>query len=239
MEAKAAVTYEFQKVYSNVMADMKTKFVNDDMTSEQKTEATNLINAAQEKLGTDSFDVLGLDKGRNTSREVFAVLAKLKESGNMTSEQEEAIQDLAEDTQVRMIQGIVNVFNYTVEEAAGKYNMTVEGMAALLQRPTFASQEEEEESDAGLVDLLVGEPLDYMSISTEDSLIMDLETLTTFHQHDQDDHNLATTNTSNKGRSFHGMNQFSVAHISYSLVFLEPNTSTTVLQMLGTPRVPR
>ena len=214
MEAKAAVTYEFQKVYSNVMADMKTKFDNDDMTSEQKTEATNLINAAQEKLGTDSFDVLGLDKGRNTSREVFAVLAELKESGNMTSEQEEAIQDLAEDTQVRMIQGIVNVFNYTVEEAAGKYNMTVEGMAALLQRPTFASQEEEEESDAGLVDLLVGEPLDYMSISTEDSLIMDLETLTTFHQHDQDDHNLATTNTSNKGRSFHGMTQIAVAHIS-------------------------
>ena len=243
MEAKTVVAYEFQKVYSDVMADMKTKFDNNDMTSEQKTEATNLITAAQEMLGTDSFDMLGLDKGRNTSREVLAVLAEFKESDKMTAEQKEAIQDLAEDTQVLMIQGIVNVFNYTVEEAAGEYNVTVAGMAALLKRPTFASQESEEESDASLAELLINpsELPEYLSISTEDSLLLDLDTLTTFHQHDQDDHNLATTNTSNgitkKGRSFHGMTKIVVTHISYSLVFLELNAFTTILQMLGTPRV--
>ena len=48
------------------------------------------------------------------------MLKEYKESGNMTSKQNTSMQDLAQDTLILMIQGIVNVFIYT----------------ALLERPT-------------------------------------------------------------------------------------------------------
>ena len=50
------------------------------------------------------------------------------------------MQDLAEDTQVRMIQGILEVFGYTVEQGAQNYNVSAEDLRLLLQRPTFGSE---------------------------------------------------------------------------------------------------
>ena len=61
----------------------------------------------------------------------------------MTDEQNTAMQDLAEDTQVRMIQGILGVFGYTPEVAARNYNVSEGEARLLLQRPTFGSQRDE------------------------------------------------------------------------------------------------
>jgi len=63
----------------------------------------------------------------------------------MTDEQNTAMQDLAEDTQVRMIQGILGVFGYTPEEAARNYNVSDGEARLLLQRPTFGSELERDE----------------------------------------------------------------------------------------------
>merc|ERR1719505_4559 len=62
-----------------------------------------------------------------------------KESGNMTDEQDTAMQDLAIGTQVRIIQGILGVFGYTAETAASNYNVSVEDVERLLKKPTFGS----------------------------------------------------------------------------------------------------
>ena len=58
----------------------------------------------------------------------------------MTTQQDNAMQDLAEDTQVRMIQGILEVFGYTAEQGAQNYNVSAEDLRLLLQRPTFGSE---------------------------------------------------------------------------------------------------
>merc|ERR1719505_482270 len=62
-----------------------------------------------------------------------------KESGNMTDEQDTAMQDLAIGTQVRIIQGTLGVFGYTAEAAANNYNVSVEDVERLLKKPTFGS----------------------------------------------------------------------------------------------------
>merc|ERR1719341_1694078 len=82
-----------------------------------------------------------------TSVQIFEVLKGWKEAGNMTDEQNTAMQDLAEDTQVRMIQGILGVFGYTPEVAARNYNVSEGEARLLLQRPTFGSQKRDETSD--------------------------------------------------------------------------------------------
>merc|ERR1719341_1679398 len=74
-----------------------------------------------------------------TSVQIFEVLKGWKDAGNMTDEQSAAMQDLAEDTQVRMIQGILGVFGYTPKAAAVNYNVSDEKVSLLLQRPTFGS----------------------------------------------------------------------------------------------------
>merc|ERR1719430_1928935 len=96
------VSVEIKKIYVDVMNDMKKKFDNGDMSSDQKVAATTVITETQTLLGVKSFEVLGLEVGVKNSAEVFAVLKEYKESGNMTEEQNTAMQDLAEDTQVRM-----------------------------------------------------------------------------------------------------------------------------------------
>merc|ERR1719341_511115 len=63
----------------------------------------------------------------------------------MTSEQDTAMQDLAEDTQVRMIQGILGVFGFTIDQAALNYNVSAEEVRLLMQRPTFGSEVKREE----------------------------------------------------------------------------------------------
>ena len=82
---------------------------------------------------------MGLHIGDRNSVQIFEVLKGWKLAGNMTAEQDNAMQDLAVDTQVRMIQGILGVFGYTPEQAALNYNVSAEDLRLLLQRPTFGS----------------------------------------------------------------------------------------------------
>jgi len=128
---------DIKKLYIDVMNDMKVKFQNGDLNQDQKIGATGVITETQSLLGQKSFEVLGLQIGDMTSVQIFEVLKGWKEAGNMTDEQNTAMQDLAEDTQVRMIQGILGVFGYTPEVAALNYNVSEGEARLLLQRPTF------------------------------------------------------------------------------------------------------
>ena len=127
----------------NVMSNMKTRFEADALTSEQKVKATKVITETHAKLGTFSFNVLGLEQGDRTNQEVFAMLNEYKESGNLTSEQNTSMQDLAQDTQILMIQGIINILNYT----------------ALLELPAFGSTISTTVEEANL------EELDFLTTS--------------------------------------------------------------------------
>merc|ERR1719234_2132057 len=128
------------------MNDMKTKFQSGDLNQDQKVAATVVITETQTLLGQKSFEVLGLQIGERNSVQIFEVLKGWKEAGNMTAEQDTAMQDLAEDTQVRMIQGILGVFGFTADQAAVNYNVSAEEVRLLLQRPTFGSEVKREES---------------------------------------------------------------------------------------------
>jgi len=101
--------------------------------------ATGVIVETQSLLGQKSFEVLGLQIGDRNSVQIFEVLKGWKEAGNMTAQQDKAMQDLAEDTQVRMIQGILGVFGFTPEQGAQSFNVSAEDLRLLLQRPTFGS----------------------------------------------------------------------------------------------------
>ena len=176
------VALEIKTVYIDVMNDMKSKFEAGTLTDEQKLAATNVITETQNKLGTFSIQVLGLEQGERTSQEVFAILKEYKDAGNMTDEQSDKMQNLAEDTQIAMIQGVVKVFNYTNEEAASEYNVNIAEMAELLQRPTFSEYAAHSDQDSALALLIspstTQAPLP--GVTTEDALLVDLETLTTF-----------------------------------------------------------
>ena len=87
-------------------------------------------------LGQESFKVLGLQIGDKTSVQIFEVLKGWKEAGNITAGQENAMEELAEVTQVGMIRGILGVFGYTPEQAAQRYNVSAEDLRLL---PTFGS----------------------------------------------------------------------------------------------------
>ena len=137
------IALDIKKLYIDVMNDMKVKFQNGDLNQDQKIAATGVITETQSLLGQKSFEVLGLQIGDMTSVQIFEVLKGWKEAGNMTDEQNTAMQDLAEDTQVRMIQGILGVFGYTPEVAALNYNVSEAEARLLLQRPTFGSQRDE------------------------------------------------------------------------------------------------
>ena len=113
-----AVELEVKRLYIDVMNDMKNKFQNGDLNSEQKIGATEVIVETQALLGKLSLEVLGLDVGQRNPVEVFEILKAFKEAGNMTERQNSAMEDLAEDTQVRMIQDILKVFQFIPERAA-------------------------------------------------------------------------------------------------------------------------
>lgn len=131
------IELDIKKLYIDVMNDMKVKFQNGDLNQDQKIAATGVILDTQDLLGRKSFEVLGLQIGDRNSAEIFEVLKGWKEAGNMTSGQNYAMESLAEDTQVRMIQGILRVFGYTPEQGAQSYNVSAGDLRLLLQRATF------------------------------------------------------------------------------------------------------
>ena len=66
----------------------------------------------------------------------------------MTEKQDKAIHDLAIDTQVRMIQGLIKVFGFCAEKAAEEYDWPLPAVRLLLQRPTFQPDQSAEEEKA-------------------------------------------------------------------------------------------
>ena len=82
------------------MQDLSAQFTAGSLTDNQKINATSTITETQGLLANSSFAVLGLERGNLTQREVLTVLSEYRDSGNMTTEQNEKIQQLAVDTQV-------------------------------------------------------------------------------------------------------------------------------------------
>ena len=134
------VDLDIKKLYIDVMNDMKIKFQSGDLSWDQKRTATGVIVETQRLLGQRSFEVLGLQIGDRNSIQIFEVLKGWKEAGNMTAQQDKAMQDLAEDTQIRMIQGILGVFGFTPEQGVQNYNVSAKDLRLLLQRPTFGPE---------------------------------------------------------------------------------------------------
>ena len=61
---------------------------------------TKVDSCLQSELADHSFRVLGLARGNKTQAEVLQTLQQYRDSGNMTAEQNQEIQQLAVDTQV-------------------------------------------------------------------------------------------------------------------------------------------
>merc|ERR1719370_56030 len=172
------IDLDIKKLYIDVMNDMKTKFQSGELDQDQKIAATGVITETQTLLGQKSFGVLGLQIGDRNSVQIFEVLKGWKEAGNMTSEQDTAMQDLAEDTQVRMIQGILGVFGFTIDQAALNYNVSAEDVRLLLLRPTFGSEVKREEiSNSSGVE--IGVSSTSTTISTTSSTTSSTTTTTT------------------------------------------------------------
>merc|ERR1712025_1392650 len=124
---------DYKTIYTLVMNDMKAKFDAQELTNEQKTAATRIITETQKLLGDTSFAVLGLERGDKSQAEVLAVLAEYKDSGNMTQDQNNQVKKLAVDTQVRMIQELVDVLGLSASELG----LTTEQLDFIMARHTF------------------------------------------------------------------------------------------------------
>ena len=104
-----------------------------------------MITETQNLLGKFSLGVLGLEVGDRSSFEIHEVLKQWMESGHMTEKQDKAMHDLAIDTPVRMIQGLIKVFGLSAEKAAEEYDWPLPAMRLLLHRPTFQPEQSAEE----------------------------------------------------------------------------------------------
>jgi len=130
---QAEADVDYKTIYSLVMNDMKAKFDAQELTDEQKAAATRIITETQKLLGDTSFAVLGLERGDKSQAEVLAVLAEYKDSGNMTQDQNNQVKKLAVDTQVRMIQELVDVLGLS----ASDLGLTTEQLDVIMARHTF------------------------------------------------------------------------------------------------------
>ena len=101
-ETSRQTDLDIKQLYIDVINDMKIKFESGGLNVDQKVAATGVITGTQMLLGEKSFEVLGLQIGDRNSVQIFEVLKGWKEAGNMTAQQDNAMQDLAVDTQVRM-----------------------------------------------------------------------------------------------------------------------------------------
>eukprot|EP00092_Neocalanus_flemingeri_P041336 GFUD01045010.1.p1 GENE.GFUD01045010.1~~GFUD01045010.1.p1 ORF type:complete len:1669 (+),score=312.22 GFUD01045010.1:50-5056(+) len=124
---------DYKSIYTIVMNDMKAKFDAKELSDTQKMEATRVITETQKMLGDSSFAVLGLEREGKTQSEVLAVLAEYKEAGNMSEAQNVQVQMLAVDTQVRMIQELVQVLNLSADDL----DLTEDELGTILARHTF------------------------------------------------------------------------------------------------------
>ena len=95
--AKDSASAFVKNFYVQVMNDVKVKHDSGELSPDQKATAKTWIQETQDLLGVKSFEVLGLEVGNKSSVEI----KEWKESGNMTYDQESAMQDLGIDTQVK------------------------------------------------------------------------------------------------------------------------------------------
>merc|ERR1712240_272691 len=130
---QAGAYVDYKTICTLVMNDMKAKFDAQELTNDQKTAATRIITETQKLLGDTSFAVLGLERGDKSQAEVLAVLAEYKDSGNMTQGQNNQVKKLAVDTQVRMIQELVDVLGLS----ASDLGLTTEQLDVIMARHTF------------------------------------------------------------------------------------------------------
>ena len=98
---QAEAEIDYKAIYDLVMTELSSQFQAGTLTDIQKVNATTTITETQGLLANSSFAVLGLERGNLTQGEVLTVLSEYRDSGNMTTEQNEKIQQLAVDTQVK------------------------------------------------------------------------------------------------------------------------------------------
>ena len=91
---------DYNRTYNVVMADMRAKFLENNLSQDQKEEASLTIRETQSILADYSLEVLGIERGFMTLEETSNVLAEAKASGDMTLTQHALIQGYGVDTQV-------------------------------------------------------------------------------------------------------------------------------------------
>ena len=94
---------DYNRTYNVVMADMRAKFLENNLSEEQKEEASLTIRETQSILADYSLEVLGIERGFMTLEETSNVLAEAKASGDMTLTQHALIQGYGVDTQVTLV----------------------------------------------------------------------------------------------------------------------------------------
>ena len=92
----------------------------------------------------------------------------------MTEKQDKAMHDLAIDTPVRMIQGLIKVFGLSAEKAAEEYDWPLPAMRLLLQRPTFQLDQSAEEEKAFEEQLKETDPPNLKGRSNTEDLLLNL-----------------------------------------------------------------
>ena len=95
--------------------------------------------------------MLGLARGNKTQAEVLQTLQQYRDSGNMTSDQNQEIQQLAVDTQVHMIQRLVPLLGLDHEAMGmteGQFNILV--LAASTDSPESSTTESSDLSNSEL-----------------------------------------------------------------------------------------
>merc|ERR1719480_298079 len=132
-QAETITDPDYRQVYSLVMAELSRKFSDGELNEDQKREATNIITSTQSLLANTSFQVLGLERGELSQQEVLSVLSEYRTSGNMTQTQNTQIQQLAVDTQIRMIQLLVPLLGLNKDSIS----MTEEQFSNLMALQTF------------------------------------------------------------------------------------------------------
>jgi len=120
---------------------MRAKFLENNLSEEQKEEASLTIRETQNILADYSLEVLGIERESMTLEETSAVLAEAKASGDMTLSQHALIQGYGVDTQIRLIQNMVRILGLN----ASDLELTDDQLVELLALETFVQPEDTSE----------------------------------------------------------------------------------------------
>jgi len=123
----------YKQIYDEMMRLLGEMFRSGQLSNQQVATATNIINLTQDLLADSSFAVLGLERGDMTAQQILAVLQQYRDSNRLTPDQSTKINQLAIDTQIRMIQQIspvIGINHLSLGLSEQEYN-------DLLSVPTF------------------------------------------------------------------------------------------------------